>query len=110
MSAKSVYRNGNSHYSRFDDAFHFIPAAAASNSNSQKVTNSTAAHSNNDNHESIPLKDAAEFTGEDGEPAQEADGEPKQQRSSRKEKSVLQAKLDKLAVQIGYFGKLSYTW
>lgn len=76
-------------------------SAAATNSNSQKVENSTSAHSNNDNHESIPLKDAAEFPGED---ATNEDGEPKQQRSVRKEKSVLQAKLTKLAVQIGYFG------
>uniref|UniRef100_H2Z407 Calcium-transporting ATPase n=1 Tax=Ciona savignyi TaxID=51511 RepID=H2Z407_CIOSA len=53
--------------------------------------------------EMIPLTERVGDAPEEEE-GEETDGEPKKKKSRRKEQSVLQAKLTKLAVQIGYGG------
>nr|BCY27130.1 plasma membrane Ca++ ATPase isoform a [Phallusia philippinensis] len=73
----------------------------AGNQDSRADTNVN--HDHNASPENIPLTEFKD--GNDGGEEEGADGEePKKKKSRRKEQSVLQAKLTKLAVQIGYVG------
>lgn len=63
-------------------------------------------HDHNASPENIPLTEFKDGN-EGGEEAAEGE-EPKKKKSRRKEQSVLQAKLTKLAVQIGYVGEIFF--